>query len=285
MYRLTLQNNGSLPAGDHVMVRTYKWGDIVGTFVPGAKYEAAWRAERRTQVVAAADGLLESVTPLPDAAPPPTVDDVYEEESVVAADKNCIWNRLITITGTLFEIQNTARRSGLRIPEEIKKFMDSQVTERPEPGPSAPAPPPAQAQAQQPRRWVGVEEEDTPGSAEPDPVRRPAPRVTTQFQRPRPEGRPQSSHAPGTHPGPRGPRTEGHRLPGHAPHHGPPREHTGPRPHGQRSGPGPAFHAQAHPGSAPRRPGPEHGAAGPRPSGPRHSGPRPPFQERAAVMS
>ncbi len=265
------------------MVRTYKWGDVVGEFVPGAKYEAAWRAERRTQIVAAGagatDGLLESVTPLPDAAPPPAVDDVYEEESVVVG--NCIWNRLISITGTLFEIQNTARRAGLRIPEEIKKFIDSRITERPEPAPSAPAP----ALAQQSRRWVGVEEEDTPGSAGPDPVRPPAPRVTTQFQRPRPEGRPQSSHAPGTHPGPRGPRTEGHRQQGHAPHHGPPRAHTGPRPHAPRSGPGPAFHAQAHPGSAPRRPGPEHGAAGPRPSGPRLISPRPPFQERAAVMS
>lgn len=94
MYRLTLSENAAkhlpaqLPASS--VRRVYRWGNLWGIL-----HNGEWSVEERKQVQVE-PYLLEEVTRLPLHAPPPAVDDVWDEEWIRVGDME--WN------GTLLSV-------------------------------------------------------------------------------------------------------------------------------------------------------------------------------------
>lgn len=84
MYRLTLSENASkhlsaqLPATS--VRRVYRWGNLWGILQNGE-----WIVEERNQIQSE-PYLLEEVKRLPVHAPPPAIDDVWEEECIQVGD-------------------------------------------------------------------------------------------------------------------------------------------------------------------------------------------------------
>jgi hypothetical protein len=127
MYSLTIQNATEFReklTTPKVWRRVYRWEDKWGILRADD-----WRAEIRH--VVASDGekyLLESVTPYPTSAPPPDVDDVWEEEIHTLPYGTC--GNVLVIQGTLLEIQNICTSNKLSLPPVITSYM-RQVKEQP----------------------------------------------------------------------------------------------------------------------------------------------------------
>lgn len=259
-------------AGSRSYMRVYKWGDKTGYFLQGAKWESAWIAEQRVLAAHAPHALLESVTPLSIEAPPPTVDDIWEEE--VVTSKNCICGNILTLAGTGEELLEWLDRERIALPAAIRAVLDAAPkTKAPAAEPKAPAPTRAE-----PKQWLGVEEEDTPGTALPSLPPRPAFRDGPRPQQRQPGPHPGSSHGPARHPGSRGPPMGARHPPTGERSFAPRPAHTYPRPYVPHAGPGPAFHGPSHPRPGPPQRAQGHGGADRPPYERRPTGPRPPFR-------
>lgn len=125
MYRLTFSDHNALSyrktythLATHVWQRVYRWENKWGTHVPSARWEDVWRAEIRTQIASDGDSqLFERVIPIADAAPPNKIDDVWEEQVMYKNHVTC--GNLLSITGTLFEIQDCIRRLNIVVAPSI----------------------------------------------------------------------------------------------------------------------------------------------------------------------
>ena len=98
--------------------RVYRWEDKWG-FLRGD----VWNAETRTHV--ASDGenyLLETVVPYPTNAPPPVVDDMWEEE--VHMMPYGTWGNVRVIYGTLSEIKRICSSNNVSLPRAITSYVD-----------------------------------------------------------------------------------------------------------------------------------------------------------------
>ena len=98
--------------------RVYRWEDKWG-FLRGD----VWNAETRTHV--ASDGenyLLETVVPYPTNAPPPVVDDMWEEE--VHMMPYGTWCNVRVIYGTLSEIKRICSSNNVSLPRAIASYVD-----------------------------------------------------------------------------------------------------------------------------------------------------------------
>ena len=113
MYRLTLADNGSKHLPTQLPVpsvrRVYRWGNLWGTLQNGE-----WSVEERKQVQVE-PYILEEVTRLPLHAPPPTIDDVWDEECIRVGDME--WNGSllsVCLPGTI--LKQWCAKQGLLVP-------------------------------------------------------------------------------------------------------------------------------------------------------------------------
>jgi hypothetical protein len=268
MYRLTVSGpfvntfHAKHSGKPRTTLRVYKWGDATGQFAVGApKWDSAWIAETRTPVAHGSTAILESVTPLACDAPPPTVDDLWEEEVVLAGP--VIAGNTLSIAGNETTLQEFVRNAGISLPTAVAEALTllhrSKVLAPTEAPPEAPPEAPS-----------------TPGTAPEARSSLPVPRADLQPPRLLGAQPPQSGHGPVRHPGPHGsPRGERRPL-NHVQYSAPRPEHTGPRPYVPRAGPGPAFRNPNPPQPGQRLPGPAHGAGGPPRYEQRRTGPKPP---------
>ena len=191
MYRLTVSGpfvntfHAKHSGKPRTTLRVYKWGDATGQFAVGApKWDSAWIAETRTPVAHGSTAILESVTPLACDAPPPTVDDLWEEEVVLAGP--VIAGNTLSIAGNETTLQEFVRNAGISLPTAVAEALTllrgkDLATAGEEPGAEAPS-----------TRGTGLEA----------PVRQPAFRGDPRPPR-LPSVRPdQSGHGPLRHPGP-----------------------------------------------------------------------------------
>ena len=128
MYSLTIQ-----PANEFrdklttpkVWRRIYRWEDKWGIL-----HGDNWRAEIRKTV--ATDGekfILEAVTPYFTYAPPPDVDDVWEEEVHILPYGAC--GNVLTIQGTLLEIQKICATNRIPLPSAITSYVPETIMQAP----------------------------------------------------------------------------------------------------------------------------------------------------------
>jgi hypothetical protein len=124
MYYLTIRDPiafRSTLTSPTIWRRVYRWEDKWG-------YQQAndWHALTRKTV--ATDGekyVLESVTPYPTHAPPPDVDDVWEEEIHVLPYGSC--GNVLEIQGTLSEIQNICATHKISLPSVITSYRHKEI--------------------------------------------------------------------------------------------------------------------------------------------------------------
>lgn len=266
MFRLTVSGapvsafHAKHSSAPRTTLRVYKWGDTTGHFVAGAPWDRAWVAEARAPVAHGPTAVLESVTPVVCDAPPPTVDDLWEEEVVVSG--SVIAGNTLSIAGNGSTLMEFVRKAGITLPPAVSDALTASSSAL------------AQSQGAEP---------STPDTRPAVPAQRPAFRGDPRPQRPPSARPPQSSRDPATHPGPRGSPREEPRPLNYVRSYAPRPEHTGPRPYVPRAGPGPAFRAPSHPQTAQRPQGPVHAGAG-RPRFERHpTNPRPPSRGCLAV--
>jgi hypothetical protein len=127
MYRLTLADHHveayrKSHAHTPIWQRVYRWENKWGTHMPG-RWDDAWRAEIRTEIASDGDTqLLERVTPIQSI--PYIVDDIWEEQVMV--DKHITCGGLLTITGTLYDIQETVRNLQIVLAPSICECIDTE---------------------------------------------------------------------------------------------------------------------------------------------------------------
>lgn len=96
--------------------RIYRWGTMWGILQTSktsgsGSSGGAWIAENRLNV-ASSTHILDSVKRSQHLLPPPSIDDLWEEE-VVQIDNTAEFNGLLSITGNLLEIQEWCRKHDL----------------------------------------------------------------------------------------------------------------------------------------------------------------------------
>jgi hypothetical protein len=235
MFRLTL--DGSLVThfrkvcgGPTIWARVYKWEDKTAIFLPGLKYEDSWIGEQRTPLAHGNNYLLEAVTPLMCTAPPPIVDDIWEEE--VECIGNVILSNLYSIVGNAKTILETCDRFGVSC--EVMKTLQAL------PQMAVPS---------------------IQGSVTRDLPLRPVSREHLPLKQPQPLQHHRSSHYLSKHPGPHELRREGRHLPVGEQAHAPRREHTSLQSYAPHVRPRPTFRDPSHRSPVQRLPKGEHAAA------------------------
>ena len=92
---LTWNNTSTLPPGESVVQRVYRWGSYVGFLNLTTKDWTVWQTERLQETP-----LLEQWTPISRAAPPTTIDDAWEETIQDHGDYESIEGSLLRIRMT-----------------------------------------------------------------------------------------------------------------------------------------------------------------------------------------
>jgi hypothetical protein len=95
-FRITLSDSPAL-VGNTQKRRVYRWGNMWGILTG-----SDWYVERRTLL--STTPMVEAVERLDIHAPPPHVDDIWEEEVVLKDGTE--WNGLLSFTGTAQAVQN-----------------------------------------------------------------------------------------------------------------------------------------------------------------------------------
>ena len=169
MYRLTLSDNHveayrqkqkqhtQQHMQQQLWQRIYRWENKWGTYTPGARWEDHWRAEIRTQIASDGDTqLFERVIPIADAAPPAVIDDVWEDQ--VFCHKHITCGNLLSITGTLFEIQEYICKLNIVLAPSICESIEAETQNSPpllpQAAQAAQTAQPQAAQQQQPQQSV-----------------------------------------------------------------------------------------------------------------------------------
>ena len=107
--------------------RIYRWEDKWGILTGDA-----WNAEIREAVVFEGEKyLLETIHPQPIHAPPPSVDDIWEEEVHILPYGTC--GNVLTIRGTLSEIKHICSSNKIAIPSTILAYIDANISTPSEP--------------------------------------------------------------------------------------------------------------------------------------------------------
>jgi len=92
---LTWNNTSTLPPGESVVQRVYRWGSYLGFLNLTTKDWTVWQTERLQEIP-----LLEQWTPVSRAAPPTTIDDAWEETIQDHGDYESIEGSLLRIRMT-----------------------------------------------------------------------------------------------------------------------------------------------------------------------------------------
>jgi hypothetical protein len=231
MFRLTLDDALVMQFrkvhGDPAWARVYKWEDKTAIFLPGLKYEDLWICEQRTLLAHGNNYVLEAVTPLTCTAPPPIVDDIWEEE--VHYNGNIIISNLYSIVGNAKIILETCDRFGLST-EVMKTLQARMQTVLP----------------------------SIQGSVTTDLPLRPVSREHLSLKQPQPLQHHRSLHYLSKHPGQHELRREGHPLPVDEQPYAPRRGHTSQRSYAPHAGPRPTFRDLSHRSPVQRLPKGEH---------------------------
>lgn len=135
MYRLTVSGSPAVtwrtthPSAPTAWMRVYRWENKWGSLMKQGRWEDVWNTEIRTPLAydVTAMQLFESLESIQSTAPPPDIDDMWEEE--IAIDKNITCNALLSIKGTLFEIQSTAHDLGITLAPTISGMI-SKIDQR-----------------------------------------------------------------------------------------------------------------------------------------------------------
>ena len=107
--------------------RIYRWEDKWGILTGDV-----WNTEVREAVASDEDKyLLETIHSLPIHAPPPSVDDVWEEEVHILPYGTC--GNVLTIRGTLSEIKRICSSNNIAIPRAISAYIDTNISMPSEP--------------------------------------------------------------------------------------------------------------------------------------------------------
>ncbi len=127
MYRLTI--SGSLPTtlptplqynGKKIWQRVYRWNNVWGIYNPSNEWEKSWITEKREFIHYIKQNnnelLLENVEQLANSyAPPPIVDDLWEEQVVIDNDNTnniskATYGMLWSFVGSKDEISNICKK-------------------------------------------------------------------------------------------------------------------------------------------------------------------------------
>ena len=140
LYRITLSgslseawNSKHAPSGGKEVQRIYRWGQNWGIL---SKKMNEWHVETREQILTS-PYLLEKVTEYDIQAPPPTIDDVWEEE--ILKKEKVVWNgSLVSICLPGSELKSWCKKEFLEIPEclssiEETPFGSSNLVKNPNP--------------------------------------------------------------------------------------------------------------------------------------------------------
>jgi hypothetical protein len=92
---LTWNNTSTLPPGESVVQRVYRWGSYLGFLNLTTKNWTVWQTERLQETP-----LLEQWNPVSRAAPPTTIDDAWEETIQDHGDYESIEGSLLRICMT-----------------------------------------------------------------------------------------------------------------------------------------------------------------------------------------
>lgn len=251
MFRLTIDGasvaawRAARPGARITKMRVYKWGDNVGLYLCGAKWDSAWIPEQRVPLAHGHGFLLEKITHIPMCdAPPPTVDDIWTEDVIIQG--NIIAGNCLTIVGNAKTICDFITRTGVKLSSDVNTMLLTQDESQ------------RVAQELQPvQRAEGVEDMLDTTLQAPRPLRS-SQGTKGPLQRPPPPHL-LSSRDPSTHLVPRVPQTEGPRRPVGAPMRDPRRVHTGLRPYERRAELGPTSRDRFRQEPARPRPVQEHG--------------------------
>ncbi len=142
LYRITLSgslseawNSKHAPSGGKEVQRIYRWEKYWGIL---SKNE--WRVETREPILTS-PYLLEKVMEHDIQAPPPTIDDVWEEE--ILKQEKAVWNgSILSICLPGSEMKSWCKKELLEIPEclssiEETSFGPSNLVKHPNPNPNS----------------------------------------------------------------------------------------------------------------------------------------------------